>query len=158
MCTFPRGRDATRLTWAVLAAGIRTRVGTRRMRRRAFVDLVMPPATRGSGDADALAAALAPLFGRDLADQPPIVMQQLRAMGRFDASTRLAELGGTPTLVIGARHDLISRPEYSRQLAAAIPGARLIEVPDAGHGVTIQRADVVNSALADHMLSVERAG
>ena len=56
MCTFPRGRDATRLTWAVLAAGIRTRVGTRRMRRRAFVDLVMPPATRGSGDADALAA------------------------------------------------------------------------------------------------------
>ena len=156
MCTFPRGRDATRLTWAVLTAGVRTRVGTRRMRRRAFVDLVMPPATRGSDDADALAEALSPLFGRDLADQPPIMMQQLRAMGRFDASTRLAELGGAPTLVIGASHDLISRPEYSRQLAAAISGARLIEIPDAGHGVTIQRAGVVNAALADHMLSVER--
>ena len=159
LCTFPRGRDATRLTWAVLAAGIRTRVGTRAMRRRAFVDLVMPRATRGADDVNAMAARLATLFGRDLADQPAIVMQQLRATRRFDASPRFVELAALPTLVISARHDRISRPEYGRQLARSIPGARLIEVPDAGHGVTIQRAAVVNRALVDHFTSVElRAG
>ena len=64
LCTFSRGAEATRLTWAILAAGLRTRLGTRRMRRRAFVDMVMPPATRLAGDRDAIAATLAPLFGR----------------------------------------------------------------------------------------------
>ncbi len=153
MCTFLRGRDATRLTWAVLVAGIRTRLGSRRMRRRAFVDLVMPPATRGAEDPGALAERLAPLFGRDLADQPPIVMQQLRATRRFDASSRLAQLRRVPTLVISARHDRISRPGYGQRLASAIPGARLVDIADAGHGVTIQRAPAINRLLAEHFMA-----
>jgi pimeloyl-ACP methyl ester carboxylesterase len=160
MCTFPSGRDATRLSWAVLVAGIRTRVGSRRMRRRAFVNLVMPPATRGDEneeDPDATAEALAPLFGRDLADQPAIVMRQLRAMGRFDALSRLPTLAHLPTLVISARHDVISPPLYGRALAAAIPGARLVEIEDAGHGVTIQRAVRVNALLAEHLDHADRA-
>ncbi|MEO7273144.1 MAG: alpha/beta hydrolase [Vicinamibacterales bacterium] len=151
LCTFPRGADATRLTWAVLSAGIRTRLGTRRMRRRAFVDLVMPPITRGTEDLDALAERLAPLFGRDLADQPPIVMAQLRAMGQFDAFARLGALAPIPTLVLSARYDVISRVALGPVLAAAIPGARFLEIADAGHGVTIQRAAAVNAALAQHM-------
>jgi aminoacrylate hydrolase len=157
MCTFPRGRDATRLTWPVLAAGLRTRIGTRRMRRRAFVNLVMPPATRDGEDLDATAAALALLFGRDLAEQPRIVMRQLRAMGRFDALSRLGALAHVPTLVLSARYDVISRPEYSRRLASAIPGARLAEIEDGGHGVTIQRAARVNAVLTEHLDRAERA-
>ena len=151
LCTFPRGADATRLTWAVLVAGLRTRIGTRRMRRRAFVDLVMPPATRGSEDVDALAARLAPLFGRDLADQPPIVMTQLRAMGKFDAFAQLRTLAHIPTLVMSARYDVIARVALGPILAGAIPGAKYVEVPDAGHGVTIQRAAAVNVALVENM-------
>ena len=95
------------------------------MRRRAFVDLVMPPATRGHEDVDALAARLAPLFGHDLADQPAIVMTQLRAMGRFDALARLKALADMPTLVVSARYDVISRPALGPILAAAIPGRPL---------------------------------
>src|SRR6476620_12244545 len=112
LCTFASGADATALTWPVLVAGIRTRVGTRRMRRRALLDLVMPPATRAaSDDPDALAVSLALLFGRDLADQPPIVMQQLGALRRYDAAARLAQLAAIPALVLSARHDVISRPD-----------------------------------------------
>lgn len=151
LCTFPRGAEATRLTWAVLAAGLRTRIGSRRMRRRAFVDLVMPPATRGHEDVDALAARLAPLFGHDLADQPAIVMTQLRAIGKFDALARLKALAGMATLVVSARYDVISRPALGPILAAAIPGARFVEIADAGHGVTIQRAPVVNAALVENI-------
>ena len=150
LCTFPRGRDATRLTWPVLVAGLRTRIGTRRMRRRAFVDLVMPPATRGGADPDALAGELAPLFGRDLADQPPIVMRQLGALRRFDALAQFSRLAPVPTLIVSASHDYISPPAYGRQLAAAIPGSHVVEIADAGHGVTIQRAAIVNDLLAAH--------
>jgi pimeloyl-ACP methyl ester carboxylesterase len=151
LCTFSRGAEATRLTWAMLLAGLRTRVGTKRMRRRAFVGMVMPPATRPGADLDAIAATLAPLFGRDLAEQPPIVMQQLKALRRFDASARLAQLASVPTLVLTARHDIIARPEYGRRLAAAIPNARLVEIEDGGHGVTIQRAGAINTLLVDHL-------
>ena len=34
LCTFARGRDATALSWPMLVMGLRTRIGTRAMRRR----------------------------------------------------------------------------------------------------------------------------
>jgi 3-oxoadipate enol-lactonase len=102
-------------------------------------------------DRDELCEGLKGLFGRDLADQPSIVMPQLRAMGRFDVSSRLAELSGIPTLVLSAAHDLIARPEYGRALAAAIPGSKYVELPDAGHAVTIQCASQVNDIFLDHL-------
>ena len=102
---------------AMLGTAIRSRVGTRRMRRRAFVELVMPREYLATQDRDRLCADLGTLFGRDLADQPPIVMQQLRAMGRYDASEKLAALRGIPTLVVSATHDCIARPAYGRALA-----------------------------------------
>src|SRR5207247_6353917 len=43
LCTFARGKDATRLTLAMLWIGTRTRIGPRRMRRRAFLELVLSP-------------------------------------------------------------------------------------------------------------------
>jgi pimeloyl-ACP methyl ester carboxylesterase len=105
-------------------------------------------------DREQLAENLAPLFGRDLAEQPPIVMAQVRAMSRFDASARLAELSPIPTLVVSAAEDRIAKPEYGRALAAAIPGARYVEIPAAGHGVPIQLARNVNEILAEHWASV----
>jgi 3-oxoadipate enol-lactonase len=156
LCTFPRGADATAMSWPLVVAGLRTRIGPRRTRRRAFLDLVMPPATRtASEDPDALAASLAPLFGRDLADQPAIVMQQLRAMGRYDASARLASLAAIPTLVVSARYDVISRAGYGERLAGGIPGARFVRIDDAGHGVPIQRADRINRLLAEHFAAAD---
>ena len=90
------------------------------------------------------------LFGHDLADQPPIVMKQLRAASRFDASARLGALAHIPTLVVAATHDRIALPAFGRALADAIPGARYVEIPDAGHGCTIQCADRVNALLVEH--------
>ena len=150
LCTFLTGRQGTMVAPSMLLTAIRSRAGTRSMRRRAFVELVMPAAYLSTLDRDTLCAELGELFGRDLADSPPIVMQQLRAMGRFDASARLASLTGLPTLVVSAAHDCIARPAYGRALAGAIPGARYVEFPDAGHAVTIQRAGPINALLAEH--------
>lgn len=158
LCTFFKGRQGTMIAPAMLGTAIRSRVGTRRMRRRAFVELVMPRDYLATQDRDRLCTDLGELFGRDLADSPPIVTQQLKAMGRFDASSQLAALKDVPTLVVSAEHDCIARPQYGRALAAAIPGARYIEIAGAGHAVTIQQAAEVNRLLREHLeaVSLER--
>ena len=151
LCTFERGGQASRLTPAIIWKGLRTRIGTRAMRRQAFMELVMPGGYLAGVDREALASQLATLFGHDLADQPAIVMKQLGAASRFDASGRLQDLAGVPTLVLSARHDAIALPEYGRALAARIPGARYVEIADGGHAVTIQCAHEVNALLAEHL-------
>jgi 3-oxoadipate enol-lactonase len=121
------------------------------MRRHAFVEMVMPREYLATVDREALCSGLGAMFGRDLADQPPIVMRQLRAMARFDVSHRLEGLSGIPTLVLSAEHDLIAPAKYGRALAAALPGSRYVEIAGAGHAVTIQCAAQVNDALLQHL-------
>jgi pimeloyl-ACP methyl ester carboxylesterase len=151
LSSFPRGRDATRLTPGMIWTGLRTRIGTRAQRRRAFLEIVAPPAIRKAADTARLAADLAPLFGHDLADQPAVTMKQLSAMVRYDARPRLHELAGLPVLVVSATLDRIVSPEVGRAMAAAIPGARFVEIPSASHGVAILEAGRINALLLDHL-------
>ena len=157
LCTFARGKDAARLTPWVLWMGLRTRIGTRGMRRRAFLEMICPPVALQGADTDALAARFAGLIGRDLADQPPILMQQLMAMSRHDTSGRLGELRDIPTLVVSAEHDRIALPRYGQTLANAIAGARFELMRDASHGVIIHAPDRINELLLPFLDSVEAA-
>jgi pimeloyl-ACP methyl ester carboxylesterase len=109
----------------MLLLGVRSRIGPRRARRRAFLEMVMQPAALREMDRDQLAAELAPLFGHDLADQPPIALKQLSALRAYDASDRLGRIA-VPTLVMSAAHDPIAPPRYGRALAEGIPGARFL--------------------------------
>lgn len=155
LCTFARGADATRPTAWMVWVGMQTRIGTRRMRRRAFLRLVVPPAALNGIDRDALAARLAALFGHDLGVQPAVAMKQLRAMGRYDATPRLGELAGLPTLVVAAESDRIAPPRVGRALAAGIPGARYVELADASHGVPLVEPERINALLLDHFARVD---
>ncbi|MFL5539845.1 MAG: alpha/beta fold hydrolase [Longimicrobiaceae bacterium] len=157
LCTLARGRDATRLTWRMLRLGVRSRVGPRRARRRAFLEMVMPPGALRGADRDALAAELAPLFGHDLADQPAIALKQLAALRAWDGTDRLGRLAAIPTLVMSAAHDPIAPPRFGRALAEAIPGARYVEFDDASHGLPIQHAGRVNALLLEHLQHAEAA-
>jgi len=150
LCTFYRGRDGAVLTLDMLIRGLRTRIGTRVMRRNAFLELVLPPKALAGRNRAELAARLAPLFGHDLADQPPIVLEQLKALSRYDARERFHELGRIPTLVVSATKDRIAKPASGRALADAIPGAKYVQIDDAGHGLPIQEPDRVNALLAEH--------
>lgn len=151
MCTFASGAVPTRPSPRLMWLGIRTRVGTRRMRRRAFLEMVMPSAYLSVCDVDELASRLQFIFSHDLADTPPVVMQQFAATRRCDASGFLGAMGGIPTLVMSAEHDPIAPPRYGRELAAGIPGARYVEIAGASHGATIQRASDVNALLLEHL-------
>ncbi|KPC60524.1 alpha/beta hydrolase, partial [Streptomyces sp. NRRL WC-3753] len=55
----------------------------------------------------------------------------------------------TPCLVVGFADDLILPAHLGREVADAIPGARYVEVADAGHYGYLERPDQVNNALLD---------
>jgi pimeloyl-ACP methyl ester carboxylesterase len=150
LCTFARGKDGAAMTLPMLITSLRMRIGTRAMRRNAFLELIMPARYLRETDRAALAGRLAPLFGYDLANQPMFVMQQLKAMARYDAGPRLAQLSSIPTIVVSATEDRVAPPANGRALAAAIPGSRYVELADAGHGVTIHRAGEITALLSDH--------
>jgi pimeloyl-ACP methyl ester carboxylesterase len=149
LCTFHRGRDGAVLTFDMLIRGLRTRIGTRAMRRNAFLELVLPPKALAGRNRAELAARLEPLFGHDLADQPAIVLEQLKALSRYDARERFHQLERIPTLVVSATKDRIAKPASGRALADAIPGAKYVQIDDAGHGLPIQAPDRVNALLAE---------
>ncbi|MGW9525071.1 alpha/beta fold hydrolase [Streptomyces diastaticus] len=55
----------------------------------------------------------------------------------------------TPCLVVGFADDVLLPPHLGREVADAIPGARYLEVADAGHYGYLERPDQVNNALLD---------
>jgi 3-oxoadipate enol-lactonase len=115
--------------------------------------MVMPEACLQAGERDAWAQRIADVFGREIEDQPAIVMKQLAAMRRADATPFLHQLRDIPTLVLSARHDRIAPPHAGRALAASLPGSKFVEIADGAHAVTIQLADRVNASLLDHLRS-----
>lgn len=155
LCTFASGAVPTRLTPWLIGAGLRTRLGTRRSRRDAFLQMILSPSELARVDRDALARHLGELFGRPLERQPRIVMDQLRAMRNADATPFLHALDSIPSLVVSAEHDRIAPPSAGHALAAAIPGARYVEITGTAHACTILEADRINALLLEHLASVE---
>lgn len=74
---------------------------------------------------------------------------QMLAVMRHDAEARLRQLG-TRTLVLTGDRDRIVPAENSRRLAGLVPGARLVELPGAGHCFPLEREDETTQALNEH--------
>ena len=155
LCTVGRGRDATRLTARMVWLGLRSNLGTRRSRRRAFLEIIMPALALQAVDRDALAAELEPLFGHDLAEQPPVAMKQLAALRAYDATDRLRHIDGIPTLVVSAGHDPIAPPVFGRALASGIRNAEYVEFAQASHGLPIHKPAETNVLLKRHIAAAE---
>jgi aminoacrylate hydrolase len=77
---------------------------------------------------------------------------QLQAVDKHDALDQLPKID-VPTLVIGARMDQMVPGFASEEIAAAIPGAKLVMF-DTGHGVMIEQMQEVNEALSDFLSSL----
>lgn len=74
--------------------------------------------------------------------------QQAAIIGRIDSRPRLAAIR-VPTLVLVGDKDALTPPDRSEEMAAAIPHARLVVVPDCGHASTLEQPEAVNNALVD---------
>jgi len=79
-------------------------------------------------------------------------LRQQQAMTRPDSRPGLAAIK-CPTLVLVGDSDEATPPDLAREMAAAIPGAKLVVVPVCGHLSTIERPQAVNRALVEWMQS-----
>jgi len=94
---------------------------------------------------------------RALAETPaPVTLGDYLACDRFDAMVRLPAVRA-PTLVVVGRDDRLTPPKYSAFLASTIPGARLVEVDDAGHFPQLEQPTAVNAALRAFLASLPDA-
>ncbi|MEA2946205.1 MAG: hypothetical protein QOI40_1535 [Alphaproteobacteria bacterium] len=78
------------------------------------------------------------------------VRQQLAIMSRPDSRPGLAAIRA-PTLVLVGEGDELTPPALAQEIAAGIPGARLVVVPDSGHLSTLEQPTDVNKTLVDWM-------
>lgn len=73
-------------------------------------------------------------------------LRQQEALAGWSSYDRLASLR-CPTLVICGEDDGMVPPENSRQLAASIPGAKLVLVPQCGHLAMLEKPEAVRDAM-----------
>jgi aminoacrylate hydrolase len=155
LCTFADGAEPGRLSLGMVWHGLRARVGTRAMRRKGMMRMIMPASYLRGVDRSHLAEDLAELFGRDLADHPPIVSRQLEAMSKYSCVARLREIRGVPTLVASGAHDPIAPSRLGQAIADGISGARFVEFKDASHALPIQCPRKINTLLLEHLAAAE---
>ncbi|MDN3025378.1 3-oxoadipate enol-lactonase [Streptomyces sp. S.PB5] len=71
------------------------------------------------------------------------------ALAAFDIRDRLAEISA-PTLLVAGREDPATPPAHLREIADAVPGAALVELPGASHLAPAQCPEAVLTALRTH--------
>ncbi|MFJ3338747.1 3-oxoadipate enol-lactonase [Streptomyces sp. NPDC086766] len=79
------------------------------------------------------------------------------ALAAFDLSERLPEITA-PTLALAGRDDPATPPAHLRQIADAVPGAALAEIPGASHLAPAQCPEAVLAALRAHFAPAGGAG
>jgi pimeloyl-ACP methyl ester carboxylesterase len=84
-----------------------------------------------------------------LAISPETIAAALRGMAQRPDATELLPKIRIPTLLICGEHDRISPPDEMRRIAAAMPDARFVEIPNAGHLAPLESPANTNAAIWD---------
>lgn len=72
------------------------------------------------------------------------------ALAAFDVRDRLAEIS-VPTLLIAGREDAATPPAHLREIADAVPGATLVEIPGAAHLAPAQCPEAMLTAMRAYL-------
>ena len=72
------------------------------------------------------------------------------AIAKLDLREQLSAISA-PTLVIAGEDDPATPPTKLEEIAAGIPGARLLVVPHAAHLANAERPDIITPALIEHL-------
>jgi pimeloyl-ACP methyl ester carboxylesterase len=110
---------------------------------------VFPMSVHSSRVHDHELLEMARLTGED-AGPDVYIRQQVAVIARKDSRPFLAQIT-VPTLVLSGDQDQIISNELSNEMAAMIPGAKLVIVPDCGHLAPAEQPELVGAAL-DHWL------
>ncbi|MBD0841306.1 MULTISPECIES: 3-oxoadipate enol-lactonase [unclassified Streptomyces] len=105
---------------------------------------------RGANDRWFTAGFTVPELVRDHRDADPDAYAACcDALAAFDLRDRLAEISA-PTLLVAGREDPATPPAHLREIADAVPGAALVEIPGASHLAPAQCPEAVLTALRAH--------
>ena len=88
---------------------------------------------------------------RDMAEATGLeayLRQQQAILSRPDSRPGLGAIA-CPTLVVVGEGDEATPPELAREIAAGIPGSRLVAIPDSGHLSTLEQPAAVTKALVE---------
>ncbi|MDQ2682391.1 MAG: alpha/beta fold hydrolase [Chloroflexota bacterium] len=95
--------------------------------------------------------AFLPVLARDFARAGAWTVQRAaHAVVRADARPRLAEIQA-PTLVIWGEHDALVPMVTAQEVVGAIPDARLVTLPSAGHTPMWDRAEEFNRVVSEFL-------
>jgi pimeloyl-ACP methyl ester carboxylesterase len=101
--------------------------------------------------ADGPPAEFVPLLEEIAASvRPESLANELLLMAEIDQRDLLPRIS-VPTLLIWGDRDARSPLTVARQFKEAIPGAKLIVIPDAGHMSNLERAEAFNQAIRDFL-------
>jgi pimeloyl-ACP methyl ester carboxylesterase len=124
---------------------------------RALVGAIMkimfaPPFLRDPARAAERARWRGHLLGLTRAPTQAALESVIRRRPIADQIARIA----TPTLVVHGAEDRAIVPPRARAMAEAIPGARWVAIPRAGHSSTIEEPAAVTAAIEDFLASLPR--
>jgi pimeloyl-ACP methyl ester carboxylesterase len=105
--------------------------------------VLVHPSRRTDASLSAIYRAMTQETGAEL-----FVRHQLAIIERVDSRPDLARID-CPTLVLGADSDQIMPSGAAQEMAAGVPGARLVMVSECGHLAPIERPEVVSAALVE---------
>jgi len=121
----------------------------RRGRFAGISDLLFPRFVAASRHGDealkAVVRAMAQEVGADA-----FVRQQTAIMNRVDSRPGLAAIR-CPTLVVVGEQDVLTPPDRAAEIAAAVPNARHVVVPDCGHLSTLEQPQAVTRAVTEFL-------
>ena len=83
---------------------------------------------------------------RLLQNQPHVVLGDFQACDSFDLREEMAGIQA-PALVVCGSNDIMTPPRLSEALAATLPHARLVIVPQAGHMLPLERPEELADAV-----------
>ncbi|HEY4180718.1 MAG TPA: alpha/beta fold hydrolase [Kofleriaceae bacterium] len=79
-----------------------------------------------------------------------LFLRMLSNAGEHSADDLLERIA-VPSLIIAGGRDGFTPPDRSRAMAEAIPGATLLEIPNASHTAPIERPDLISAALLEFL-------
>jgi YbgC/YbaW family acyl-CoA thioester hydrolase len=121
------------------------------------------------GGAEAIAAAMLPtMLGRASIEAQPALRERVKRMmattpvagiigaigalrDRPDSLALLPTLAAIPALVIVGAEDVVTPPERAQAMADALPDARLVILPGAGHLTPVEQPERVTTLIADFL-------
>jgi len=80
--------------------------------------------------------------------QAAFLRQQHAILNRPDGRPDLPAIT-CPALVVCGRQDVLTPPALAREIAAAIPHTRLLELDECGHLSSLEQPELVNQAFED---------